>query len=101
MKAIVRGLFFSLVLAATVFGAGADLGQVVHIAIDASGKVQVDGKSASVPAITALLNGVVKDKEHTAVEIRVPAGVSQATIDQVKDACRRAGLSKFSIVTTT
>ena len=92
MKTLIRLVLFVMVVAAVAFAGEQAVGQVLHIEVDAAGKVAVDGKPASMAALSATVGSSVQDKEHTAVELKIPENLDKATVDQIMNACRRAGI---------
>ena len=87
-----------LALAASALAATA-VATLIHIDVISAEKIVVEGKSASVATLPAVVGGFIKDKDHTAVEIKVPATMDKAKVEEIKDACRKAGITLFSLST--
>ncbi len=98
MKNKVFSVLFVLVIATSTFAATA-VGKLIHIELTAPDKILVDGKSATLATLSSVVGGLVQDKEHTAVEIKVPEKADKAKVEEIKEACRKAGISLFSIAT--
>jgi biopolymer transport protein ExbD len=49
--------------------------------------------------LSSVVSSLVQDKEHTAVEIKVSEKTDKAKVEEIKEACRKAGISLFSIAT--
>lgn len=96
MKKYLLGLLFALALAARALAATA-AGTVIHVDVTSADKMTVETQSASLVTLTAVVGSLVKDKDHTAVEIKVPANLDAATVEQIKAACRKTGIYLISI----
>ena len=98
MKNKILSVLFSLVFASTAIAATAT-GLLIHIDVASSDKILVEGKSATVATLPAVVGSLITDKEHTVVEIKVPEKMEKAKVEAIKDACRKAGISLFSLST--
>jgi biopolymer transport protein ExbD len=98
MKNKIHRVLLVLALATSALAAAA-VSTLIHIDVISPDKIVVEGKAASVATLPAVVGSLVKDKEHTAVEIKVPAKMEQKKVEEIKDACRKAGISLFSIST--
>jgi len=98
MKNRIFCAFLVLAIATSTLAATA-VGKLIHIELTAPDKILVDGKPATPATLTAVVGGLVQDKEHTAVEIKAPEKTDKAKIEEIKEACRKAGISLFSIAT--
>ena len=99
MRKHIQTILFALLFAASALAAAVDTGLVIHIDVDSADKMTVEGKPATKVNLSALVTSLVQDKEHTAVEIKVPGTLDKAAVEQIKNACRKAGISLFSVVT--
>ena len=98
MKKLFHCLLLGLALAVVTFAADA-VGKVIHIDVTSTDKMVVEGKPASVANLTAVVSSLVQDREHTAVEIKVPEKMEAAKVEEIKAACRKAGIALFSMAT--
>ena len=98
MKKRVLGFLFSIILATGAFAAAA-AGLLIHIDVISSDNILVEGKSVTVATLSSTVGALVTDREHTAVELKFPAKLEQAKVEEIKAACRKAGISLFSIST--
>jgi biopolymer transport protein ExbD len=98
MKNKILSVMFGLVLASVAFATAAT-GLLIHIDVIAPDKILVEGKAATVATLPVVVGSLIKDKEHTAVEIKVPEKMEAAKVEAIKDACRKAGISLFSVAT--
>ena len=87
-----------LVLATGVMAA-TEVGTVIHVDVTSAEKMTVESKPATLATLSAMVGGLIKDKEHTVVEIKVPANLPKASVEQIKDACRKSGITLFSMAT--
>jgi biopolymer transport protein ExbD len=95
---ILSVLLFVLAIATSTWAATAT-GKLIRIELTTPDKIMVDGKPATLATLSAVVSSLVQDKEHTAVEIKVPEKMDKAKIEEIKAACRKAGISLFSIAT--
>ena len=98
MKNKILCAFFALAIAVSAVAATA-VGKLIHIELTAPDKIFVDGKPATTATLTTVVSSLIQDKEHTAVEIKAPEKMDKAKIEEIKEACRKAGISLFSIST--
>ncbi len=91
-------LFLALLgmLVGAVFALAAD-GLVIHLKVDAKGAVTVEGAPTPLAQLTPAIARLVKDKNHTAIEIVTPESIDRQFLEQIMDACRRSGVSRFAI----
>lgn len=98
MKKSVLGLLLGIILATVAFAAAA-AGLLIHIDVISADNIMVEGKSATVATLSSTVGALVKDREHTAVEIKVPEKMDKAKVEAIKAECRKAGISLFSLST--
>ena len=98
MKYRILSVLLGLALATSTLAATA-AATLIHIDVISPEKILVEGKAASVATLSVVLGGLVKDKDHTAVEIKVPEKMDKAKVEDIKNACRKVGISLFSLST--
>ena len=98
MKNTILGVLLGLLLATGALAATA-AATLIHIDVISAEKILVEGKSASVATLPAAVGSLIKDKDHTAVEIKVPEKMDKAKVEEIKNACRKAGIALFSLTT--
>ena len=98
MKNLIRRVLLALALTAGVLTA-AEVGTVIHIDVTSVENITVENQPASLATLTSVVGSLVKDKNHTVVEIKTPANLDKATVERIKDACRRTGVTLFSMAT--
>jgi biopolymer transport protein ExbD len=96
MKNKIHSVLLALVLATGAMAATA-AATLIHIDVISADQIVVEGKPASVATLPAVVSSLVKDKEHTAVEIKVSEKMDKAKVEEIKNACRKAGISLFSL----
>src|SRR3954468_23563997 len=99
MRKHILALLFALFSAVSALAGAVDTGLVIHIDVESAEKMSVEGKSATSTTMSALVASLIQDKEHTAVELKVPKTLDNAAIEKIKNGCRKAGISLFSVVT--
>jgi biopolymer transport protein ExbD len=98
MKRISKIVVLLLAFAVGSFAAAVAEIQLIHVAVDPAGKIMVDGRPVAMASLSSTVSSSIKDKEHTVVELKIPENLPPATFDQIKEACRAAGVAKYSIV---
>ena len=96
MKNKTLSVLFGLVLATLAFAA-TTTGLLIHIDVTSPDKILVEGKPATVATLPTVVGSLITDKEHTAVEIKVPERMEKSKVEEIKNACRKAGISLLSI----
>ena len=99
MRKHILTVLFALLFAASALAAAVDTGLVIHIDVDSAEKMSVEGKPATSANMSALVASLIQDKEHTAVELKIPSTLDKASVEKIKNGCRKAGISLFSVVT--
>ncbi len=98
MKNRILSVLLGLVFALCAVAATAT-SLLIHIDVNSTDKILVEGKPATMATLAAVVGSLIKDKEHTAVEIKVPEKMEKAKVEAIKDACRKAGIALFSMST--
>jgi biopolymer transport protein ExbD len=99
MKKIIRVALLVFAIAAGAFTAVAEMAQVIHVTAVSAVKTVVEGTPVAASVLTSAIGSLVQDKEHVSVELSVPARLDKAAVEQIMNACRRARISKFTLVT--
>jgi biopolymer transport protein ExbD len=99
MRKHIQTVLFALLFAVSALSGTVDTGLVIHVDVVSVEKMSVEGKPATSTTLSALVASLVQDKDHTAVEISVPSNLDKAALEQIKNGCRKAGISLFSVVT--
>jgi len=98
MKNYLRSILLALAVTVGALAATAT-GTVIHVDVTSLEKMTVENQAASLATLTTVVGSLVKDKDHTAVEIKVPANLDSAKVEQIKAACRKTGIYLVSIAT--
>lgn len=98
MKKLFQSALLAFTLLVTVCAVAVEVGTLIHLDIDSAGNVLVEGKATPSASLSASVAALVRDKDHTAVELKFPEKLDNATLEKIKEACRKAGVSRFAIV---